>query len=104
MREPIAHPGALDRLGAAASRALRCLAVAGALALAVSQCGCPALPPVAGCRVGAWECRDGRPSMCSTSQRWEPAGSLACAAVGGVCVVADGGPAHCARAQDGGAL
>ena len=40
MREPLVHPDALDHLGAAASRALRCLAVAGVLAIAMSQCGC----------------------------------------------------------------
>mgnify|MGYP002144835727 CR=1 FL=1 len=30
---------------------------------------------------------DGRPEVCSASQRWEPAGERSCASVGAVCVV-----------------
>ena len=72
------------------------------LVLAVAACH-PNLPPIAGCVPGAYACHDGRPVMCSPSQRWEPAGDTTCAAAGGVCVVLDGGPAHCAPATDGGA-
>jgi hypothetical protein len=82
---------------------VRCTAAI-ALALVVGHAGChPRLPPVSGCTPRTWACRDGRPHVCSATQRWEPAGDLACAAVGGVCVVPDGGPAHCAAPADGGA-
>jgi hypothetical protein len=82
---------------------LQCL-LAFVLAAFVACVGChPRLPPVSGCTPRSWSCREGRPHVCSATQRWEPAGDLACAAVGGVCVMPDGGPAHCAPA-DGGAL
>jgi len=60
----------------------------------------PNLPPIAGCTVGAFACEGGRPVVCSQSSRWEPAGDRTCASVGAVCVVDDGGPAHCAPAVD----
>lgn len=71
--------------------------------LALVACaGCqPRLPPVAGCRVAAYHCTDdGRAEVCSASQRWEPIGDRSCPSVGAVCVVDDGGPAHCAPAVD----
>lgn len=73
-----------------------------AYVLALVACaGCrPDLPPVAGCVVGAYACVDGRPVVCSQSQRFEPAGDRSCASVSAVCVVDDGGPAHCAPAVD----
>ena len=77
--------------------AMLCVA-SGATSLVFIACH-PALPPVAGCRVGAYECREGAPAVCSSSQRWEPIGSLRCEAVGAVCVAPTDGPAHCARAQ-----
>lgn len=60
----------------------------------------PRLPPVSGCTPTAQSCRNGRPHVCSASQRWEPAGDRTCASVGGVCVVSDG-VAHCASADAG---
>lgn len=70
--------------------------------------GCPRLPPVSGCAPTSQACHNGRPVVCSASQRWEPVGDLACSAVGGACVVNDAGVAHCApapaSATDGGAL
>lgn len=73
-----------------------------ALCLALLACaGChPNLPPVSGCTTGAYACENGRPVACSQSSRWEPAGDRSCASVGAVCVVDDGGPAHCAPAVD----
>lgn len=62
----------------------------------------PNLPPVSGCEPTVQTCRDGRPYVCSGSQRWEPAGDLACAAVGGECAVSDAGVARCVRVRDGG--
>lgn len=71
------------------------------LALVILAGAChPNLPPVVGCHVGAYACVDGRPVVCSQSQRLEPAGDRSCASVGAVCVVDDGGPAHCAPAVD----
>jgi len=66
----------------------------------IACAGChPNLPPVSGCRVAAYHCTDdGRAEVCSASQRWEPIGNRTCASVGAVCVVDDGGPAHCAPA------
>ena len=61
--------------------------------------GCPHLPPVSGCAPTAQSCIEGRPHVCSASQRWEPAGDVVCR---GACVVGDAGIAHCAPA-DGGA-
>jgi len=55
-------------------------------------CGCPKLPPVSGCTPLAQSCRDGIPHVCSATQRWEPAGDVACA-----CVVTDAGVAICVR-------
>lgn len=69
------------------------LALAAMLALACS----PSLPPVAGCTPGAQRCHDDAPEVCSASQRWEPAGTVPCADVGGVCVVR-GAIARCGRA------
>ena len=67
----------------------------------VACAGCsPRLPPVSGCRVAAYHCTDdGRPEVCSASQRWEPIGDAPCSRVGAVCVAPTDGPAHCARAQ-----
>lgn len=73
------------------------------IALGVVLYGCPRLPPVSGCAPTAQRCADGRPEVCSGSQRWEPVGDLACGQVGGLCVVSDAGVAHCVRATDGGA-
>lgn len=73
------------------------LAVAGVVAT-----GCPRLPPVSGCNPMAQACIADRPHVCSASQRWQPAGDLACATVGGVCAVASG-RAYCAPRTDGGA-
>ena len=89
----------IDPVSIGAVIALAALCVA--LAFAV---GChPTLPPVADCHVGAYACEGGRPVTCSSSLRWEPAGDRSCASVGAVCVVDDGGTAHCAPATDGGA-
>lgn len=68
--------------------------------LALVACaGChPNLPPQTTCTTGAYACESGRPVVCSSSSRWEPAGDRSCASVGAVCVVDDGGPAHCAPA------
>lgn len=69
--------------------------------LAALASGCPSsLPPVAGCEPFAQACITGSPHVCSASQRWERAGSLACADVHGACVVSDG-RAHCAAADAG---
>lgn len=66
--------------------------------------GCPRLPPVVGCTPMAYRCTDdGRPQVCSSTQRWEPIGDESCAAGGAVCVVER--TAHCAPMQitaDGG--
>ena len=75
---------------------LLCVA-SGATSLAVLSCR-PNLGPVVNCRVGSYACVNDRPVVCSSSQRHEPAGDRTCASVGAVCVVDDGGPAHCARA------
>jgi hypothetical protein len=56
----------------------------------------PNLPPVSGCTPGASACVGDSPAVCSASQRWQRAGDTTCAAIGGVCVVGDGGIAHCA--------
>jgi len=77
--------------------ALLCVA-SGATSLVVLSCR-PNLPPQTTCRVGAYHCTPSSAiEVCSASQRWEPVGSRSCASVGAVCVVDDGGPAHCARA------
>lgn len=65
-------------------------------------CGCPRLPPVSGCNPTAQSCIGDRPHVCSASQRWEPAGDLACSAVRGVCLVT-GGVARCGAAAGAGA-
>lgn len=69
-----------------------------------SLAACPRLPPVSGCAPTAQRCGpSGHPEVCSAAQRWEPAGDVSCAAVGGVCVL-EAGVAHCAPApSDGGA-
>lgn len=60
--------------------------------------GCPRLPPVTGCTPMAYRCTaDGRPEVCSSTQRWEPVGDESCAAAGAVCVVER--TAHCAPMQ-----
>jgi len=82
---------------ARALAAVLCLAFCVAVTVGPAACR-PNLPPVSGCTVGAFACIDGRPVVCSQSSRWEPAGDRTCASVGAVCVVDDGGPAHCARA------
>lgn len=61
----------------------------------------PNLPPPVGCAPLTYGCVADRPSVCSQRGAWEPAGDLTCAAVGGECVVADGGPAHCAPRDAG---
>ncbi len=76
------------------------VAILAALACVVGAVSaCPRLPPVAGCHVGAYECREGAPAVCSSSQRWEPIGDAPCSRSGGICVAPTDGPAHCARAQ-----
>lgn len=55
----------------------------------------PNLPPVSGCEPNATSCRDGRPAVCSPSQRWHVP-ERACASVGAVCV--EQPVAHCAPA------
>lgn len=100
MTEPTANPDALDRLGAALMHAGVVLLAIGLVGLALDGCR-PRLPPVSGCTPSVYDCRDGRPVVCSASQRLEPIGDLPCAAVGGVCVVRDGGSlALCERARD----
>lgn len=98
-REPTVHPDGLDRIlpALAGIAALMLLAL---FALPLAACH-PRLPPVSGCTPSVYDCRDGRPVVCSASQRLEPIGDLPCAAVGGVCVVRDGGSlALCERARD----
>lgn len=57
--------------------------------------GCPRLPPVSGCTPQSYRCAaDGRPQVCSSSQRWQPVGDEPCSAGGAVCVVDR--TAHCA--------
>lgn len=105
---PTAAPPAAPREGQSGGARLDLIALAFAtavvcLALGVVLYGCPRLPPVSGCAPTAQRCADGRPEVCSGSQRWEPVGDLACGQVGGLCVVSDAGVAHCVRATDGGA-
>lgn len=84
-------------------RALLAVVVLMAVVMAALGIGCgPRLPPVSGCNPMAQACINDRPHVCSASQRWQPAGDLACSAVGGVCAVASG-RAYCAAATDGGA-
>lgn len=72
------------------------------LCLALALLGChTTLPPVSGCTPATWRCTpDGRPEVCSASQRFEPAGDRTCPSVGAVCVVE--ATAHCAPARDAG--
>jgi hypothetical protein len=35
-------------------------------------CGCPGMPPVDNCKPKTFECRNGKPAVCSPSQRWTP--------------------------------
>ena len=73
------------------------------LAVLLAPAGChPQLPPVSGCTPHAMACRGDLPHVCSSSQRWEPAGDTTCAAVGGSCVISDAGVAFCAPLVDGG--
>jgi hypothetical protein len=97
-REPIANPDGLDH----ATPLVPIVAVLLALAVVAGLDAChPRLPPVSGCTPRVYDCRDGRPVVCSDSQRWQPIGDLPCAAVGGVCVVRDGGSlALCERSRD----
>jgi len=67
--------------------------------LALLLSACPRLPPVSGCNPGAQACLADAPHICSTSQRWQRAGDLACSAVGGVCAVLEG-RAYCAGTHD----
>jgi hypothetical protein len=67
--------------------------------LALALTGCPRMPPVSGCSPMAQTCIGDAPHVCSASQRWQRAGDLACAAVGGVCSVLEG-RAYCAAAHD----
>lgn len=62
------------------------------------------LPPPVGCAPLTYGCVGDRPSVCSQRGAWEPAGDINCAAVGGACVVGDGGVAYCgAPPRDAGA-
>lgn len=93
-REPATHPDPFTPL------ALLVAIVLAAVVIALVGCH-PRLPPVSGCTPRVFDCRDGRPVVCSASQRWEPAGDVSCSAVGAVCVVRDGGAlAMCERARD----
>ena len=89
--------------GYATVRALAAVVVVLAVGapVGVALTGCPRLPPVSGCNPMAQACINDRPHVCSASQRWQPAGDLACGAVGGVCAVANG-RAYCAPLTDGG--
>lgn len=79
-------------LGAASTVSLAAVILGAVLA------GCPRLPPVVGCTPMAYRCTDdGRPQVCSSTQRWEPIGDESCAAGGAVCVVER--TAHCASMQ-----
>ena len=74
------------------------------LAVALVAACRPNLPPVSGCTPGASSCVGDSPAVCSASQRWQRAGDVSCAAIGGVCVVSDAGVAHCAPSpRDAGA-
>lgn len=97
MKEPTDNPAPLDRLTPLAPIVAVLLTLA---VIALVACH-PRLPPVSGCTPSVYDCRDGRPVVCSASQRLEPIGDLPCVAVGGVCVVRDGGSlALCERARD----
>ena len=99
MTEPTHNPDGLDRILPALA-GLAALMLLALFALSLVACH-PRMPPVSGCTPSVYDCRDGRPVVCSASQRWEPIGDLPCAAVGGVCVVRDGGSlALCERARD----
>lgn len=68
-----------------------------ALVLLCALAACRAnLPAPSGCAPLTNGCVGGHPSVCSQRGAWEPAGNINCASVGGVCVVSDGGIAHCA--------
>ena len=71
------------------------------LAVALVAACRPNLPPVSGCTPGASSCVGDSPAVCSASQRWQRAGDVSCAAIGGECVAPDGGPAHCAPRDAG---
>lgn len=84
--------GGYARLGAVAMILATALVVAG---LGAVLSGCPRLPPVSGCTPRDYRCTDdGRPQVCSSTQRWQPIGDESCAAAGSVCVVDR--TAHCA--------
>ena len=81
---------------------MRFLRIFAALAvLGAASVACPKLPPTANCTPLAHSCRGDRPSVCSSAQRWEPAGDVACSAVGAVCQEEEG-RAFCARVTDAG--
>ena len=103
-------PGPVDHSGERGSAELRGVALLLAVSLVLAGLGavlsgCPRLPPVSGCTPLAYRCtEDGRPEVCSSTQRWEPIGDESCDAGGSVCVVDR--TAHCAphsiTATDGG--
>lgn len=93
-------PGPVDHRGErGAVRVGTLVALSGALLVATLAgavlVGCPRLPPVSGCTPQSYRCAaDGRPQVCSSSQRWQPVGDEPCSAGGAVCVVDR--TAHCA--------
>lgn len=68
---------------------------------AMLAAGCPELPPVSNCTPFTQRCDGDRPQVCSATQRWHTVGDVACSAVGGSCLVVDGGVAVCARPDSG---
>ena len=70
------------------------IALAAALALALS--GCP-MPAPDGCAPGARRCHEDTPQVCSPGQRWTPA-DVTCSTVNASCIVRDGVPA-CLRGE-----
>lgn len=99
-RETVAPPAPVDHAGERGSIDLRGVALILATALCIAGLGatlsgCPRLPPVSGCTPRDYRCTDdGRPQVCSSTQRWQPIGDESCAAAGSVCVVDR--TAHCA--------
>ena len=99
-RETVAPPAPVDRTGERGSIEVRGVALILATALCIAGLGatlsgCPRLPPVSGCTPRDYRCTDdGRPQVCSSTQRWQPIGDESCAAAGSVCVVDR--TAHCA--------
>ena len=62
---------------------------------AAALTGCPPWDRPACGSPRAFVCVNDQPHVCSPSQRLTPIGDAPCAAVGGVCVVGDGGVAFC---------